>query len=197
MRRPPACLLAARAAALSVGACESPTADTQAADLGRVVALDSLRTADAAALPCCAVDTAGVHISIVAGTLTFRAYAHYTDTAETPAPWPVSAACVTAVPNGAVIHSDGLVTVGDSVSYLVIPCHVGTYTLALTERLEFRNGSSQMAVISLSSGTYSWKPDTLSLVNGAGEALMATMSVDTIIVAAPGHSYEFQAVASY
>lgn len=194
MRRSLAYPLIASAAALAVGACESPTSVT--ADPGPVVALDSLRAADAATLPCCAVDSAGARVTIVAGALTFRRYPHYTDTAYTPA-GPMSAACVTEVPNGATIHANGLVTVGDSVAYLVIPCHVGTYTLALTQRLAFAGGSSRTAEVIVSSGTYAWKRDTLSLVDGAGQALAATMSVDTIIVAAPGHSYKFQAVARH
>jgi hypothetical protein len=82
MRRSLACLLAAAAAALAVGACESPT--VVSADLGPVVATDSLRTADAAPLPCCTVDSAGASVSIIAGSLVFRKNAHYADTAYTP-----------------------------------------------------------------------------------------------------------------
>jgi len=193
MRRLIAYLLAACAAALAVGACESPTSVT--ADLGAVVALDSLRVADAVGLPCCAVDSAGARVTIVAGTLTFRSYPHYTDTAFTPA-GPRSAACVTAVPNGATIHANGLVTVGDSVAYLVIPCHVGTYALVLTQRLDLAGWPPRTVDVTVSSGAYAWKRDTLSLVDGAGEALAARMSADTIIVAARGHTYKLQAVAS-
>jgi hypothetical protein len=142
------------------------------------------------------VDSAGARVSIVAGTLTFRKNAHYTDTAFTPG-GAMDAACVTGVGNGAMIHANGLVTIGDSVSYLVIPCHVGTYSLALTRRLDFHDGSSRMVDITVSSGTYAWRRDALSLVSGSGGALAATMSVDTIIVAAPGHTYKFQAVATY
>jgi hypothetical protein len=194
MRRSLAPLLVASAAILAVSACESPTAVT--VDPGPVVALDSLRAADAAGLPCCAFDSAGARVTLMAGTLTFQAYPHYTDTVFTPA-GPKSAACVTGVPNGAEIHENGLVTVGDSVAYLVIPCHVGTYTLALAQRLEFADGSSRTANVTVSSGTYAWQRDTLSLAEEAGQALAATMSVDTIIVAAVRHTYKFQAVAAY
>lgn len=189
--RPFASLLAASAVALAVAACESPTAVT--ADLGPVVALDSLRAVDAASLPCCAADSAGGRVTLVAGTLTFRRYAHYTDTAETPG-GPTSAACVTEVPSGSLIHENGLVTVGDSVAYLVIPCHVGTYSLALTERLELPNGLSRSADVIVSSGTYAWKRDTLSLVDAAGGPLAATMSRDTVLVAGPAHVFKLQAV---
>jgi hypothetical protein len=74
---------------------------------------------------------------------------------------------------------------------------VGTYALALTQRLDFRNGSSRTANVIVSSGTYAWRRDALSLVNAAGAALVATMLADTVIVAAPGHSFTFQAVAGY
>jgi len=194
MRRLLACLLATSAASLGVGACDSPTAIT--ADVGSVVALDSLRTADAAALPCCTVDTAGGRVTIVGGTLTFRNNAHYTDTAFTPG-GAMSAACVTEVPNGAFIHANGLVTVGDSVAYLVIPCHVGTYTFALSQRLDLNGGSSRTVTVTVSSGAYAWKRDTLSLAGGAVGALAVTLSVDTVVVVAAGHTYKFQAVAVY
>jgi hypothetical protein len=192
MRRSLAFLLGSFAAALVVGGCESPTSVT--ADLGPIVALDSLRTVDAVPVPCCAVDSAGARVTVVAGTLTFRRYVHFTDTAYTPG-GPVSAACVTEVPNGATIYGNGLVTVGDSIAYLVIPCHVGTYTLALSLRLEFTAGSSRTAEVTVSSGTYSWKRDTLSLVDGIGEPVPASMLVDTVIVVARGRRYRFQAVA--
>jgi hypothetical protein len=193
MRRSLAVLFSAFTAALAAGGCETPTSAT--ADIGPVVALDSLRAADGAALPCCAADSAGARVSIVAGTLTFRSFAHYTDTANTPA-GPRSAACVTEVANGAFIHENGLVTVGDSVAYLVIPCHVGTYALALTQRLDYLGGVSRTATVTVSSGTYQWKRDTLSLITGAGVVVAATMVRDTIIVVAPGHTYRLLAVVS-
>ena len=184
-------------AALAVGACESPTSTSSSSDVGAVVALDSLRIVDSQGVPCCAVDSAGGRVTILGGTLTFRRYAHFTDTAITPAPWPISAACVTGVPNGATIHQNWLVTVGDSVAFLMIPCHVGTYALALTERLDFANGSSRTANVTVSAGTYSWTvdTDTLSLVDEAGDSLPVSIVVDTVIVALPGHTYRLQAVA--
>ena len=193
MRRSLAILSAASAAVLIVTACETPTGVTT--DAGPVVALASLLAADGAALPCCAVDSAGARVSIVAGTLTFRKNAHYTDTVYTPG-GPASAACVTEVPSGAFIHDNGLVTVGDSVAYLVIPCHMGTYVLALTEGLDVAGGSSRTADVTVSSGTYEWRRDALSLVTGAGASLAATMVRDTIVVVARGHTYRLLAIAS-
>lgn len=193
MRRSLVILSAASAVVLSVTACESPTGVTT--DVGPVVALASLRAADGAALPCCAVDSAGARVSIVSGTLSFRKDAHYTDTAYTPG-GAMSAACVTGVPNGAFIHENGLVTVGDTVAYLVIPCHAGTYVFTLTESLDFADGSSPTADVTVSSGTYEWKRDTLSLVTGAGAALAATMVGDMIVVTARGHTYRLLAVST-
>ena len=198
MRRPLATLVTLAAAALVAGACESATAvapdlASVSADLGSVVALDSLRTVDAATVPCCTVDSAGARTTILAGTLTFQRYAHYTDTVITPA-GPMSGACVTEVPNGAHQHSNGLVTVGDTVAYLMIPCHVGGYTLVLTQRVDFAGDVSRTLDVTVSSGTYSWTRDALVLVDATGHAVPATMAVDTIIIVASGHSYKLQAV---
>jgi len=197
MRRLHAALLAASAAVLVVNGCESPTSVTMdTAELGPVVALDSLRLVDGAPPPCCNVDSAGARVTVIAGTLTFWKYLHFTDTVFTPA-GAMSAACVTEIPNFALVHINGLVTVGDSVGYLIIPCHVGGYTLALTRRRDFASGFSETADDTVSSGTYSWKRDTLALVDGAGRAVTATMVWDTVVVAVLGHTYKLQAVRAY
>ena len=193
MNRPLACLLAASAAALAAGACESPTGVTSS--VGRIVALDSLRTADGAGLPCCAVDTAGVKASIVGGTLTFRKRATYTDTAFTPG-GPMDSACVTGVPSGSSIDpSRGLVTLPDGTVEIVIGCHVGTYSLALAQRLDLGNGSADTTDIVISSGTYAWRWDTLSLAVTSGRPVAATMSADTVIARVAGHVYKLQSVS--
>jgi len=83
------------------------------------------------------------------------------------------------------------------VGYLVIPCHVGTYSLAVTVRLAFADGGSKTRDVIVSSGTYAWRQDTLSLVDATIRLVAATMSWDTVIVAAPSHTYKLQAVAAY
>ncbi len=198
MRRPLSILVALSAAALLAGACESPTSVASdlasvTVDLGSVVALDSLRTVDAATVPCCTVDSAGARVSILSGTLTFQRYAHYSDTVFTPA-GPMSGACVTEIPNGAVLHLNGLVPVGDTVAYLMIPCRVGGYTLVLTQRVDFPGDSARTLDVTVSSGTYSWTRDALLLMDASGHAVPATMAADTIVILASGHTYKLQAV---
>jgi len=192
MNRPLACLLAASAAALLAGACESPTAATSS--VGAVVSLDSLRTADGAGLPCCTVDTAGVTASIVGGTLTFRKRATYTDTAFTPG-GPMDSACVTGVPSGSSVDPGrSLVTLPDGTVEMVIGCHVGTYSLALGQRLDLGNGAADTTDIVISSGTYAWNWGTLALTATAGAPVTATMSADTVIARVAGHVYKLQSV---
>jgi len=193
MHRPLACLLAASAAALVAGACESPTGVS--AKLGPLLALDSLRTADGADLPCCTVDTAGAKATLVGGALSFRARTTFTDTVITPV-GPADSACMNAV-DGILNVITGVATLPDGSTYIVIPCHVGTYSLALTQRLDLGNGRSETSDIVVSSGTYTWKRDTLSLAVTAGLPATATMTADTIAVSAAGHTYKLQAVASY
>jgi len=57
----------------------------------------TLTAQDGNAPPCCAVDSAGVRITVVGGALTFHGPAGYRDTVFTPA-GPMSGACVHAVP---------------------------------------------------------------------------------------------------
>jgi hypothetical protein len=49
--------------------------------------------------------------------------------------------------------------------------------------------------VSPSSGTFTWKPDSLTIEDSqVGDGLTATMSGATITVMALGHSYQFVAV---
>ncbi|HTU02922.1 MAG TPA: hypothetical protein VMG58_13930 [Candidatus Sulfotelmatobacter sp.] len=193
MRRPLVLFFLTSAAALAAMGCESPTSVGDPPELGAVVALDSLRLVDAVAPPCCTVDSAGARVSIVAGTLTFRKYLHYTDTAFTPG-GEMSAACVTEIPDGGAVYANGLVTFGDGAANLMIPCHVGGYTLAVTQRLDYPAGPPETADVTVSSGTYSWTWGALSLVDGAGAVVPAAMAWDTVVVTTAGRTYKLQAV---
>jgi len=181
------------AAVLAVAACaESSTAPTE--PLGRVIARDSMTAADGKLLPCCGVDASGAHVTIVGGALTFYALAHYPDSVATPAGW-VARACVQGVPNGAYVALNGLVTLPDGSAYLLLPCSAGTYSLTLTKQFDYSDGSSRTDHVSLSSGTFSWKRDTLTIEDSqVADGLTASMSVATITVMAAGHTYQFVAV---
>jgi len=189
MHRPLACLLAASAAALVAGACESPT--SAGSTVGGVVALGALRTADGAGLPCCTVDTAGARATLVGGALTFRARATWTDTVNTPV-GPADSACMNAVP-GVLNATTNVATFPDGSTHIWIPCHVGTYSLTLTQQLDLANGRTETTDIVVSAGSYHWKLDTLSLAVTAGLPATATMSADTFVAVVAGHVYKLQA----
>lgn len=167
---------------------------TMSGGAGVLIHRDSLAGVDDGQLPCCALDSAGVHIQVTAGTMMFYAASSYSDIGNTPAgPRPV--ACVQGVPNGAFIARNNLVTLLDGESYLLMPCTAGYYALTLTERLDYLDGSSATRQVTLSAGRYGWQRDLLSLteqqtVGHAG----ASLSRDTITVAVPGHRYLFVAL---
>ncbi len=183
------------AALLALAACaESSTAPRE--PLGRVIARDSLTAVDGKLLPCCGVDASGAQVTIVGGTLTFYASAHYADSVATPAGW-VARACVQGVPNGAYVALNGLVTLPDGSAYLLLPCSAGTYSVTLTRQFDYSDGSSRTDRVILSSGTFSWKRDTLTIEDSqVGDRFIASMSRATITVMAPGHTYQFVAVPS-
>ena len=177
--------LAATAALLMATACtgNSPTDPSQA--VGYLIALDSLRALDGQELP-----TA----TFAGGTLTFYAAASYTDTVYTPA-GPKSGACVQGVPNGAFIHRNGLVTLPDSSSYLLLPCSHGTFAIVLTRRVATSDGSFGTEQDTLSQGSFSWKMDTVTLVDARDPSRVATsLASDTVTVTEPDHRYVFEAV---
>ena len=176
--------LAAVAALLMAAVCtgNSPTDPRQ--PVGDLIALDSLRALDGQGLP-----TA----TFAGGTLTFYAAASYTDTVNTPA-GPMSGACVQGVPNGAFIHRNGLVSLPDSSSYLLLPCSHGTFAIVLTRRVASSDGSFDTAQDTLSQGSFSWKVDTLALVDARDPRRFATsLASDTVTVTEQGHRYLFEA----
>jgi hypothetical protein len=163
---------------------------------GPRISLDSLTARDGSSLPCCAYTdpTSGARITIAAGTMTFYGPAQYTDTAYTPG-GPMSAACVNEVANGAHIGIQGLVTDPDGTSYLLIGCSRGTYSVTLTRRLDYANGESATDSVTVSSGTYTWQRNALTLADPT-VGVTATMAGAIITVTLPGHQYRFQAIRS-
>ncbi len=103
-------------------------------------------------------------------------------------------ACVQGVPNGAYIALNGLVTLPDGSAYLLLPCSAGMYTVTLTKQSDYSDGSSRTDRVSLSSGTFTWKRDALTMDSEVGDPLTASMSAATITVMALGHTYQFVAV---
>jgi hypothetical protein len=179
---------------LGVAACsESPTAPVS---FGPLIALDSLTVADGQVLPCCAVDSAGARVTIIGGTLSFYRAATFSDTVFTPG-GPMSGACVQEVANGAHLTQNGLVTLPGGDAYLLLPCSVGNYRLTVTQRVVRADGSQQTIELALSTGSYAWQRDSLTLFDAhAPRPFSASMSGPTITVTAGDHRYQLVAVPS-
>lgn len=186
-------------AVLAVAGCDAaPTSPALLApEAGPMIAQASLVAVDSQPLPCCSVDSAGGTVTVVGGTLTFHRLASYSDTVATPGGL-MSAACVTQVPNGAAVHPNGLVTVGDSVGYLTVPCSKGTYALVVSRRSDLQDTSSDALDDTVSAGTYQITngiPDQLTLVDLPSDVRLTTaLSWDTVTVATRGHRYRLVAV---
>ncbi len=146
---------------------------------GVQLARESLATIDDSALPCCA---SWFGQAISGGVLTFYAADHYDQMVATPAGMR-PAACVQGVPNGAYIHMNTVVTLGDSVAYLLIPCSAGVYSLTLSVGLGEAPAVSQ--------GTYTAARDTLLLEDDQGVAT-ATIVDTTITIVKTGHRFTLQ-----
>jgi hypothetical protein len=117
-----------------------------------LIARESLTVADGNQVLCCTGTSSAGQVTLVSGGLSLYALAHYSDTVVTPAGL-ASGACVQELPNGAVVHLNGLVTLPDGSSYLLLPCSVGTYRLTLTERVARPDGSSETLDTLLTSGS--------------------------------------------
>src|SRR5258707_13084718 len=161
--------------------------------VGPVVARYTLTAEDGNPPPCCAVDSAGVHIAVVGGVLRFHGPAGYRDTVFTPA-GPASRACVHEVPNGAFVNTrTHTVTLTDSTRYLLLPCDRGAYALIVIRRLDHEGGSSTTDSIVVSSGTFSAKPDTVDLVHSRNpSSFSASVTLPTVLVTGPVHQYPFE-----
>ena len=160
--------------------------------VGPVIAHYMLTAEDGNPPPCCAIDSAGVRITVIGGALTFHGPAGYRDTVFTPA-GPMSGACVHGVPNGAFVNSRTYtVTLTDSTRYLLLPCDRGAYGLIVIRRLDHEGGSSTTDSIVVSSGTFSAKPDTIDLVDSRNPSLFtASVTAPTVLVTGPIHQYRF------
>src|SRR5436309_8650949 len=133
--------------------------------VGPVIAHYTLTAEDGNPPPCCASDSAGVHIIVVGGALTFHGPAGYRDTVFTPA-GPMSRACVHGVPNGAFVNSRTYtVTLTDGTRYLLLPCDRGAYDFIVIRQLDHVGGSSTTDSIVASSRTFSAKPDTIDFAD--------------------------------
>lgn len=99
------------------------------------------------------------------------------------------------VPNGSHLALNQLLTLLDGESYLLLPCSAGMYSVTLTEKLDYPDGSSTTRQVNLSSGRYNWQPKTLSMrEQGTVGGATASMSGAAITVVTPGHQYQFLAV---
>lgn len=161
--------------------------------VGPVIARYTLTAEDGNPPPCCAVDSAGVHITVVGGALTFHGPAGYRDTVFTPA-GPMSGACVHGVPNGAFVDTrTHTVTLPDSTRYLLLPCDRGAYALIVIRRLDHEGGSSTTDSLVVSSGTFSAKPDTIDLADSRNpSSFAASVTAPTVLVTGPTHQYRFE-----
>ena len=181
-------------AGCSVGSLIDGSLTDRAEGVGPVVARYALTAEDGNALPCCAVDSSAVRITVVGGALTFHGPADYHDTVYTPG-GPMSAACVHGVPSGANVNSfTHIVTLPDGTSYLQLPCDRGSYTLVVMRRLENTDGSSTTDSVAISSGTFTASPDHVHLVDsGNARGFTTTVSGATLVVASSAHQYRFEA----
>jgi hypothetical protein len=183
------------AALLTASACRSDSLTDAVQAVGHLIALDSLRTLDGQGLPIATLDGA---------TLTFYAAASYTDPVVTP-DGPRSRACVQGVPNGARIGINGLVTLPDGSTYLLLPCSHGAFAIVLTQRVTMTDGSPRTEQDTLSQGlftwkvdTLTWKADTLTLIDARDPGRFSTsLAGDTVTVTASDHRYVFEAVRMF
>ena len=170
------------------------TEATGPSGLGPLIARQSLIAADGKQLPCCTTTSSDGSVTLVGGALSLYTYATYLDTVATPAGLR-SGACVQEVPNGAHVALNGLVTLPDGSAYLLIPCSAGIYRFTLTRQLAHPDGSSDTTDILLTSGSFTWQRDRLTLVDSEGGTITASLSGATVAVAAASHHYELVATA--
>jgi hypothetical protein len=163
---------------------------------GGVIARESLTAVDGGPLPCCGIDSAGAHVSIVSGVLTFYAATYYPDSIPTPGGIKPRA-CVNEIPNGARVNSlTSVVTFPDGSAYILVGCSWGAYGLTLSQQLD---SSSTLNEATVSAGAFTWKRDTLTIADpqlGGPLSPSASMAGATITVIVRGHTYQFVAIAA-
>lgn len=130
-------------AALVLGACSDATAPPRPPVM---ILLDSLRSVNDTAIPCCGA---------TAGALTFYAPVHF-DTASSPG-GPAQAGCVTEVPDGELIDPrHGVATSADSVTIPFFSCETGSYRITIQA-----TGSAGGGPKLVQAGYFGWTPDSL------------------------------------
>jgi hypothetical protein len=135
---------------------------------------------------------------VVGGALTLYRGTNYVDSVFVPAGWLLPAACVLEVPNGSGVGLNGVVTLPDGSTHLLPGCSSGTYSVILAERRVLADGSSRTTFDTVSSGTFSWKWDTLTIVPAEPTGPLAeSLSGTTITVTMPGHRYQFGPVPTW
>ena len=123
----------------------------------------ALRTVDGAALPCCAVDSAGARITIVAGTLSLGQAAPESFVV-TPAGW-YPGSCVHEVPNGATVDPSTFP-----------PCGDGHFTLTLSKRFDYADGSSRTVPATVA-GLYAWSERDPAMVKLVDATMIGAIDV--------------------
>ncbi len=162
---------------------------------GSAIARESLTAVDGGPLPCCGIDSAGAHVSIVSGVLTFYRATFYPDSFPSPAGW-VPRACVNEIPDGALVNINSVVTLPDGSAYILVGCSWGAYGLTLSQQLD---SSSTLNEATVSAGAFTWKRDTLTIADpqlGGPLSPSASMAGATITVIVRGHTYQFVAIAA-
>ena len=176
--------------AVTVAACaHDPTGTNTLSDRSppRVIGLDSLRAVNGSNLPCC---------GIVGGALTFYYPSHPTDYIPTPGGM-VPKECVIGVPDGELLNPrKGVAVSADGDTIPELPCTTGEYRLTVEDAV----GAGDQVV---SSGTYTWAPDslwdslTLTLVDSRPAPVTTQVQGDAIQVNVWGKSYRFLVISGY
>ncbi len=174
--------VAGAVALLVVGGCEGALTDPAG-----IAGEYALRRVDGATLPCCAqTDSSGSRVTIVEGSLTLGDAAPE-EYVYTPAGIPMARSCVHEIPDGAHVDRDGWVTLTNGSRYWIPPCGDGDYTMVITWRHEYANGTAH-TVSETTSGRYTWGNDpsgggivTLVGVAGLGRMTVSESGVDITI----------------
>ncbi len=176
-----------------LAACEHAQPTQPAPTRGALLDSAYLSLFDGVAPPCCGKDSAGVHLNIAGGALTFYRSLHYVDSMPVPSGYRIPVACVREVPNGATVYgAAGLVKYRDGTFHLLFPCDLGTYEMTLTRNVRDAGGTWHTVREVVSSGSFSQGTDTLTLTDTLDSGrLVTTVSNTTITVQSPEHQYQF------
>jgi len=111
---------------------------------------------DGKALPCCAeTDSTGAVGTTIGGTLTLG-YAAPEDYVEVPSGAPKARSCVHGIPDGAWVDATtNVVHLPDGSTYQLPECGDAAYTMVITRRYEYPDGSSRTAS-DTTGGKYTW-----------------------------------------